>query len=122
MFYFQDMYDRNITVYFGPNMHIWKQIMLKMPHPYPQLANRVTIHNSWEEFHLDTEKVFEKESIKNNTQNIVDNNFYEFREHMLCSLTIYQVMNLIWLKREALPGTDQRTQSLLIMDLWVVDH
>ena len=45
-------------------MHIWKEIMLKMPHPYPELAERMTIHDSWEMFDLDTEKVFEKESIE----------------------------------------------------------
>ena len=38
--------------------------MLKMPHPYPQLANGMTIHNSMEDFYLDSEKVLEEESIK----------------------------------------------------------
>ena len=72
MFNIQDIYDRNITVYFGPNMHIWKEIMLKMPHPYPELAERMTIHDSWEEFDLDTEKVFEKESIKITQKNVTN--------------------------------------------------
>ena len=72
MFYIQDIYDRNITVYFGPNMHIWKEIMLKMSHPYPELAERMTIHDSWEEFDLDTVKVFEKESIKITQKNVTN--------------------------------------------------
>ena len=71
MFCIQDVYDRNITIYFGPNMHIWKEIMLKMPHPYPELAERMTIHDSWEMFDLDTEKVFEKESMKITQENIM---------------------------------------------------
>ena len=121
MFYIQDVYDRNITIYFGPNMHIWKEIMLKMPHPYPELAERMTIHDSWEMFDLDTEKVFEKESMKITQKKYYDcDNFYKFREHMLSSLTLTLFVYLL-LNLKALSGTDQRIQSLLVMDFWVVD-
>ena len=47
-------------------------------------------------------------------------NCYKFREHMLSSLTLILFVYLL-LNREALSGTDQRIQSLLVMDFWVVD-
>ena len=46
-------------------------------------------------------------------------NCYKFREHMLSSLTLILFVYLL-LNREALSGTDQRIQSLLVMDFWVV--
>ena len=54
------------------------------------------------------------------TNNENNENCYKFREHMLSSLTLTLFVYLL-LKRVVLSGTDQRIQSLLVMDFWVVD-
>ena len=46
----QDMIDRNVSIYYKPGMEIWKHVMSKMPSPYPELAERIYIASSWEEF------------------------------------------------------------------------
>ena len=44
------MYDRNISIYNLPSTEIWKQEMSNLPYPFPELAERMYITNSDEEF------------------------------------------------------------------------
>ena len=46
----QDVYDRNITIYDEPGTEIWKQVMSTLPFPFPELAERIYISNSYDEF------------------------------------------------------------------------
>ena len=57
------MYNRNITVYMYPGSEIWKQEMLKLPFPFPELAEKSYITSSNDEFYNMTKiNVLEKES------------------------------------------------------------
>ena len=44
------MFDRNISIYIGPGYEIWKQVMSKLPFPFRDLAERIYITSSWDEF------------------------------------------------------------------------
>ena len=44
------MYDSNITIYMSPGANIWKQEMSKLPDPFPELAERMFITSSYDEF------------------------------------------------------------------------
>ena len=52
-----------MSIYDIPGMEIWVQVMSTMPSPYPELAERIYITSSWEEFDNITKYfLLEKES------------------------------------------------------------
>ena len=71
---FQDVYDRNITVYNMRGYEIWNQIMLNLPPPFPELAEKIYMTNSWEEYdNITIYGLLEKESIFSLVRNIIKN-------------------------------------------------
>ena len=47
----QQLVDNNITLYFGPPYHIWRQFLAKSPIPeYNKLAETMVITKDWDEF------------------------------------------------------------------------
>ena len=68
----QDVYNKNMSIYDIPGMEIWVQIMSTMPSPYPELAERIYITSSWEEFDNITKYfLLEKESFFFHVESII---------------------------------------------------
>ena len=44
------MFDRNISIYLSPGTEIWKQVMSTLPFPYTELAERLYIATSSDDF------------------------------------------------------------------------
>ena len=57
------MYDRDLKPYKGPFGAMWKFKMFEMPEPFPQVAERMIIASSWDEYYDMTRDVFEKDCI-----------------------------------------------------------
>ena len=58
------MYDKNISIYYWPGTEIWVQVMSNMLPPYPELAERIYITSSYQEFDNITKYyLLEKESV-----------------------------------------------------------
>ena len=47
---FQDILDKGITPFLQPGAHIWKQTLSLMPSPYPELADKLYLPSSWDEY------------------------------------------------------------------------
>ena len=61
-----------MSIYDIPGMEIWVQIMSTMPSPYPELAERIYITSSWEEFDNITKYfLLEKESFFFHVESII---------------------------------------------------
>ena len=57
------MYDRNLTVYLHPYWGMHVDEMSRFPHPYPELAERSYVADSFREFdNISEYDVLEKES------------------------------------------------------------
>ena len=58
---FQDMQDMNISIHYPPGIgDTWSHVMSQMPPPYPDLAERVYIASSWDEYWNITKYTLEK--------------------------------------------------------------
>ena len=44
------MYDRNITIFLPPGTDIWRQEMSELSYPFPELAEKLYITSSYEEY------------------------------------------------------------------------
>ena len=59
----QDVYDRDITIYMRPGNNIWMQQLSKLPNPFPELAERMYITSSYDEFdNISKYQMLKKES------------------------------------------------------------
>ena len=47
---FQDILEKGITPFLQPGAHIWKQTLSLMPSPYPELADKLYLPSSWDEY------------------------------------------------------------------------
>ena len=58
------MYDRNLSIYMVVGSYMHQQVMSNMPHPYPELAERLYFPSSWGEyFNISKYHLLRKESI-----------------------------------------------------------
>ena len=61
----QDVFDRNISVYYPPGHEAWRESFFDMPYPYPEIANSTYIASSQDEFDNMTKYyILEKGSIQ----------------------------------------------------------
>ena len=60
---YQDVLDRNLIIYNKHGTEIWKQVMMDLPSPYPELAGGLYIAENWSDFfNLSFYHLLEKES------------------------------------------------------------
>ena len=46
----QDVHERGLTVYMRPGYAVWRQVLTRLPPPFPDLAQGMTIASSWTQF------------------------------------------------------------------------
>ena len=109
-----------------PGGEIWKQVMLNLPAPFPELAERnFYIPSSWDEFDNITKyHVLEKGSIYFYIQSTFKCNvvlLQNIREPTLGCTEAWFRLTMTWQKRQGQLGTDLRRGLPLTILSWEAD-